>query len=86
MTLVICSYVSNHAAVPLVAMLIKLMYEAVLMANIPIAFIICNCYDLISWYSLWIRCRCDMNHLLLFVREYFWYGANMTFCHIKRLV
>ena len=41
MTLAICSYVSNHAA-PLVAMLIKLMYEAVLMANIPIAFIICN--------------------------------------------
>ena len=36
MTLTICSYVSNHAAVPLVAMLIKLMYEAVLMANIPI--------------------------------------------------
>ena len=32
MTLAICSYVSNHAAVPLVAMLIKLMYEAVLMA------------------------------------------------------
>ena len=42
MTLAICSYVSNHAAVPLVAMLIQLMYEAVLMANIPIAFIICN--------------------------------------------
>ena len=39
MTLAICSYVSNHAAVPLVAMLIKLMYEAVLMANIPIALI-----------------------------------------------
>ena len=42
MTLAICSYVSNHAAVPLVAMLIKLMYEAVLMADMPIAFIICN--------------------------------------------
>ena len=42
MTLAICSYVSNHAAVLLVAMLIKLMYEAVLMANIPISFIICN--------------------------------------------
>ena len=42
MTFTICSYVSNHAAVPLVAMLIKLMYEAVLMANIPIGFIICN--------------------------------------------
>ena len=26
MTLTICSYVSNHAAVPLVAMLIKLMF------------------------------------------------------------
>ena len=33
---------ANHAAVSLVAMLIKLMYKAVLMANIPIAFIICN--------------------------------------------
>ena len=50
MTLAKCSYVSNHAAVPLAAMLIKLMYEAVLMANIPIhyyEFIICNhifCY------------------------------------------
>ena len=42
MTLAIPSYVSSHAAVPLAAMLIKLMYEAVLMANIPIAFIICN--------------------------------------------
>ena len=42
MTLPICSYVSNHAAVPLGAMLTKLMYQAVLMANIPIAFIICN--------------------------------------------
>ena len=42
MTLAICSYVLNHAAVPLAAMLIKLMYEAVLMANIPIAFVICN--------------------------------------------
>ena len=42
MTLAICSYVSIHAAVPLVAMLIKFMYETVLMANIPIAFIICN--------------------------------------------
>ena len=42
MTPAICSYVSNHAAVPLAAMLIKLMYEAVLMANIPIGFIICN--------------------------------------------
>ena len=42
MTLDICSYVSNHAEVPLVAMLIKLIYEAVLMANIPIAFIICK--------------------------------------------
>ena len=42
MTLAIYSYVSNHPAVPLVSMLIKLMYEAVLMANIPIAFIICN--------------------------------------------
>ena len=42
MTLTICPYVSSLAAVPLVAMLIKLMYEAVLMANIPIAFIICN--------------------------------------------
>ena len=42
MTLTTCSYVSNHAAVPLVAMCIKLMCEAVLMANIPIAFIICN--------------------------------------------
>ena len=42
MTLAICSYVSNHAAVPPVAMFIKLMYEAVLMANISIAFIICN--------------------------------------------
>ena len=42
MKLTIFSYASNHAAVPLVAMLIKLMYEAVLMANIPIAFIICN--------------------------------------------
>ena len=42
MTLAICFYVSNHAAVPQVAMHIKLMYEAVLMANIPIAFIICN--------------------------------------------
>ena len=42
MTLSKCSYVSNHAAVPLVAMLIKLMYEAVLMPNIPIAFIVCN--------------------------------------------
>ena len=28
MTLAICSYVSNHAAVPLVAMLIKLMFLA----------------------------------------------------------
>ena len=28
------SYVSNHEAVPLVAMLIKLMYKAVLMANL----------------------------------------------------
>ena len=42
MTLAICSYVSNHAAVPLVAMLIKLIYEAVLMVNITIAFIIYN--------------------------------------------
>ena len=42
MTLTICSCVSNHAVVSLVAMLIKLMYEAVLMAKIPIAFIICN--------------------------------------------
>ena len=42
MTLAICFYVSNHAAVPLAAMLIKLMYGAVLMAYIPIAFIICN--------------------------------------------
>ena len=42
MTLAICSYVSNLAAVPLVTMLIKLMYEAVLMANITIAFNICN--------------------------------------------
>ena len=42
MTLAKCSYVSNHAAVPLLAMLIKLMYEAVLMVNIPIAFIIGN--------------------------------------------
>ena len=42
MTLTICSYVSNHAAVPLVAVLIKLMYTAVLMANIPVVFIICN--------------------------------------------
>ena len=42
MTLAICSYVSNHAAVPLVAMLIKLMYDTVLMASISIAFIICN--------------------------------------------
>ena len=42
MTLAICSYVSNQAAVHLVAMLIKLMYEAVLMANILTAFIICN--------------------------------------------
>ena len=42
MTLTICSYVSDHAAVPLVVMLMKLMYEAVLIANIPIAFIICN--------------------------------------------
>ena len=42
MTLAICSYVSNHATMPLVAMLIKLIYEAVLMANIPIAFIIYN--------------------------------------------
>ena len=35
MTLAICSYVSNHAAVPLEAMLIKLMYEAVLMVGSP---------------------------------------------------
>ena len=42
MTLAICFYASNHTVVLLVAMLIKLMYEAVLMANIPIAFIICN--------------------------------------------
>ena len=42
MTLAVCSYVSNHVAMPLVAMLIKLMYEAVQMANIPIVFIICN--------------------------------------------
>ena len=42
MTLTMCSYVSNHAAVPLVAMLTKLMYKAVLMANISIGFIICN--------------------------------------------
>ena len=42
MTLAICAYASNHAAVPVAAMLIKLMYEAVLMANIPIALIICN--------------------------------------------
>ena len=42
MTLTICSFVSNHAAVHLVAVLIKLIYEAVLMVNIPIAFIICN--------------------------------------------
>ena len=42
MTLALCSYVSNHVAVPLVTMLIKLMYEAVLMANIPFAFIICS--------------------------------------------
>ena len=42
MTLIICSYVSNHAAVPLVAMLTKLMYEAVVMANIPITFMIWN--------------------------------------------
>ena len=34
MTLVICFHVSHQAAVPLVPMLIKLMYEAVLMANI----------------------------------------------------
>ena len=39
MTLAICSYVSNHATVPLVAMLIKLMYEAVVMAFVVI---ICN--------------------------------------------
>ena len=44
MTLAICSYVPNHAGVPLAAMFIKLMYEAVLMANIPIAFIIWNHY------------------------------------------
>ena len=42
MTLTVCCYVSNHAAVALAAMLIKLMYEAVLMPYIPIAFIICN--------------------------------------------
>ena len=42
MTLAIYSYVSNLAAEPLADMLIKLKYEAVLMANIPIAFIICN--------------------------------------------
>ena len=42
MTLAICSYVSNHTVVPLVVMLMKLIYEAVLMANIPNAFIICN--------------------------------------------
>ena len=42
MALTICSYVSNNTAVPLVAMFIKLMYEAVLIANMPIAFIICN--------------------------------------------
>ena len=42
MTLAICSYVTNHAAVPLVAMPIKFMYEDVLMANITIAFIICQ--------------------------------------------
>ena len=47
MTLTICSYVSNHAAVPLVAMLIKLMYESVLMANIPTVFII---YSHICYY------------------------------------
>ena len=39
MTLAIYSYVSNHAAVPLVVMLIKLMYEAVLKANIPIVWV-----------------------------------------------
>ena len=44
MTLAIFSYVSDHAAVPLVAMLIKLVYNAVLMANIPIAFIIAIIY------------------------------------------
>ena len=42
MTLAIYSYVSNHVAVFLVAIPIKLMYEAVLMANIPISFIISN--------------------------------------------
>ena len=42
MTLPICSYMLNHAALPLAAMLIKLMYEAVLMADIPLAFIICS--------------------------------------------
>ena len=42
MTLTIRSYMSNHAAVPLAAMLIKVMYEGVLTADIPIAFIICN--------------------------------------------
>ena len=47
MTLAICSHVSNIAVVPLVAMLIKLMYEAVLMANIPTVFIICKSYILL---------------------------------------
>ena len=42
----ICSYVSNHAAVPLVAMVIKLMYEAVLMAKYT------NCINYLQSYIL----------------------------------
>ena len=30
--------------------------------------------------------KCDKNHLVLFGREYFWYGANMALWHIKRLL
>ena len=42
MTLAVCSYVSNHAAVHLVAMLINYMYEAVLKANRSLVFISCK--------------------------------------------
>ena len=48
MTHAICSYMSNHAAVPLVAMLINCMYEAVLMANISIIFISCKNIELLD--------------------------------------
>ena len=48
MAIAICSYVSNHAAVPLAAILIKLMYEAVLMANIQLHSLFAIIYFIIG--------------------------------------